>query len=47
MAPPGRGDFFGLTFRAYLIWRVGLERRGFPSKRKQSGTASQGAYPAP
>ena len=24
MAPPRRGDLFGLPFRAYLIWRVGL-----------------------
>ena len=47
VAPPRRGDFFGhpFKFRAYLIWRGGLER-GFPSKREQSGTASQDVYPA-
>ena len=46
MAPPRRGDFFRHRFRAYLIWRGGLER-GFPSKREQSGTALQDVYPAP
>ena len=46
VAPPRRGDFFGHPFRADLIWRGGLER-GFPSKREQSGTASQDVYPAP
>ena len=34
MAPPRLGDPFGLPFRAYLIWRVGLGR-GVPSKREQ------------